>query len=318
MSHIFEALQRAEAERSGNEVAAVDLPIDLLRVAESDVAAQIKSTKTEVPASTPGSVFSPTEPRAAEVNESGLLREFQPLPVSLVPDGKLVSVTAQESLAAEKFRYLAVRLRHLQQRRQLKQLLVTSTMPEEGKSMIAANLACSLANRKQKKTVLVEGDLRCPTVQHQFGLGKILGLSEYLQGTNGGELPLYRLDALGIWVLPAGKSPANPLELLQSGRLAPLMHQLSRWFDWIIIDSPPVLPLGDTSVWARLADGILLVVRQGTTDKEQLKRGLETIETNKLIGALVNCSTNTRNGHYYYRYSSAIAKPDHAPPDSQL
>jgi Mrp family chromosome partitioning ATPase len=89
------------------------------------------------------------------------------------------------------------------------------------------------------------------------------------------------------------------------------MDQLTDWFDWIIIDSPPVLPLADTSVWTRLADGILLVTRQGTTEKQQLQRGLEALEPKKLIGALLNCSRNTAHSDYYYHYRSPIAsKPN--------
>jgi Mrp family chromosome partitioning ATPase len=83
------------------------------------------------------------------------------------------------------------------------------------------------------------------------------------------------------------------------------MDQLAAWFDWIIIDSPPVLPLADTSVWSRLADGILLVTRQGTTDKRQLKRGLEALETKKLIGVLLNSSQSSDNRDYYYRATNA-------------
>ncbi len=81
-----------------------------------------------------------------------------------------------------------------------------------------------------------------------------------------------------------------------------MMDQLTAWFDWIIIDSPPVVPLADTSVWMRLADGILLVVRQGITEKRQLERGLEALESKKLIGALLNGSKRQdRNDHYYTR-----------------
>ena len=93
-------------------------------------------------------------------------------------------------------------------------------------------------------------------------------------------------------MLPAGSAPQNPLELMQSGKLSPLMEQLEAWFDWIVIDSPPVLPLADTSLWSRLADGILLVTRKGITEKQQLQRGLEAIEKSKLLGALVNSSAN--------------------------
>ena len=99
--------------------------------------------------------------------------------------------------------------------------------------------------------------------------------------------------------MPAGTSPQNPLEVLQSAKLNALMAQLAEWFDTVVIDSPPVLPLADTSVWMRLADGIILVARQGITEKKQLQKGLEAIDPQKLIGALLNCSQNQANSHYY-------------------
>ncbi|MGC2791954.1 MAG: CpsD/CapB family tyrosine-protein kinase, partial [Candidatus Sulfotelmatobacter sp.] len=178
-----------------------------------------------------------------------------------------------------------------------------STIPQEGKSTVAANLACTLARRKQQKTLLLEGDLRRPTLAARFGLGRIPGLCEWLSGQTEG-INLYRLESLGLWVLPAGAAPQNPLELMQSGKLLPLMNQLEAWFDWIVVDSPPVLPLADASMWSRLADGILLVTRNGTTEKRQLKRGLEAIEKSKLLGALVNSSANAAHTDYYQRYSS--------------
>ncbi len=104
-------------------------------------------------------------------------------------------------------------------------------------------------------------------------------------------------------MLPAGSAPQNPLELMQAGKLSPLMEQLEAWFDWIVIDSPPVLPLADTSLWSRLADGILLVTRTGITEKQQLQRGIEAIEKSKLLGALVNSSSNASHADYYQRYS---------------
>jgi capsular exopolysaccharide synthesis family protein len=315
MSHIFDALQRAETERSGVELDTFDLPTELLQITESTskrqaaaVEANGRVTEVQTAAS-----------EAAEVDDSAIAPptsrpEFESLPVSLLPYNKLVSVTQKEGLAAEKFRFLAVRLRHLQQRRTLKQLLITSTMPEEGKSTVAANLACTLATRKQQKILLLEGDLRRPTLYRQFGLNRVTGLSEYLQGVVHATLPIYRLDALGIWFLPAGKMPPDPLELMQGGKLSPLMDKLKTWFDWIVIDSPPVLPLADTSVWTRMADGIVLVTRQGVTDREQLKRGLEAVDSSKLLGALVNSSTNAAQNDYYQRYGpSAVAAENSKP-----
>jgi len=231
------------------------------------------------------------------------------LPVSITEQSRLVAVEKEGSLGAEKFRFLAVRLRHLRQTRPLKKILITSTIPQEGKSTVAANLACTLARRKQHKTLLIEGDLRRPTLAQKFGLGRIPGLSEWLRGDTE-TMNIYRLEALGLWILPAGSAPENPLELMQSGKLSPTMEQLTAWFDWIIIDSPPVLPLADTSMWARLADGVLLVTRKSITEKQQLKRGLEAIERGKLLGALVNGSTDTAHSDYYQRYGPAASSPE--------
>ena len=99
-----------------------------------------------------------------------------------VPEQVGMCMQDGESLVAEKFRFLGVRLRHLQQKRPFKRLLITSSMPEEGKSTVAANLACTLARRQQQKILLLDGDLRRPTLARQFGLGKLPGLSEWLEG----------------------------------------------------------------------------------------------------------------------------------------
>ncbi|MGA7400970.1 MAG: CpsD/CapB family tyrosine-protein kinase, partial [Candidatus Sulfotelmatobacter sp.] len=135
--------------------------------------------------------------------------------------------------------------------------------------------------------------------------GKVPGLCEWLSGETKSQ-NIYHLESLGLWVLPAGTTPENPLELMQSGKLSQLLDQLQGCFDWIVIDSPPVLPLADTSIWSRLSDGILLVTRKGTTEKQQLQRGLEALEKSKLLGALVNSSENAAHSDYYQRYSSSV------------
>jgi len=89
-----------------------------------------------------------------------------------------------------------------------------------------------------------------------------------------------------------------------------MIEQLTAWFDWLIIDSPPILPLADTSVWTNLADGILLVARQGTTQKRQLERGLEAVGTQKLIGAILNSAKSVANSDYYYRPTNRLLNED--------
>lgn len=278
MSRLFEALQRSESEQAG--VPSVPLSssaAELLQAAE----------------------------RGAEDSATNYLGQFPEVYAAPPQNGKLVCLTAPESLGAEKFRFLGVRLRQLQQSRPLKKVLVTSTLPEEGKSMVSANLAATFARKESQKILLLEGDLRRPTLPQQLGLGRIPGLSEWLQGEFCPITNIYRLEGCGFWFLPAGTPPANPLELMQTGRLSGLMNQLEAWFDWIVIDSPPVLPLADASVWARLADGVLLVTREGTTEKQQLQRGLQAIEPSKLLGAVVNCATDSVHEDYYQRYRKA-------------
>jgi capsular exopolysaccharide synthesis family protein len=306
MSHIFDALQRSEAESDGSEAApsrsaAYPPATELLQAAERTM--QIRAAAAGVVSGAPANGNGRHDHPATYASE---LDQFPMLPISILPSSRLVSVGAEESLGAEKFRFLAVKLRQLRQSRTLKKILITSTIPQEGKSTVAANLACTLARRKQHKTLLLEGDLRRPAVAEKFGLGRLPGLCEWLSGKTE-NISIYRLESLGLWILPAGSAPQNPLELMQSGKLPSLMEQLEAWFDWIVIDSPPVLPLADASIWSRLSDGILLVTRKGITEKQQLQRGIEAIERSKLLGALVNSSSNVAHSDYYQRYSSPSA-----------
>jgi capsular exopolysaccharide synthesis family protein len=328
MSYIFDALQKSQAERSGIDRKALAAATEVLKVAERQAAAQREAAlagsdeqaaavadlesvfPNEVDSAFTGGTQFPSLAESATYSPPvDQFRQFQTLRVMVPLQSRLVCVTDKESLAAEKFRFLAVRLRQMQQTRLLKRVLITSSVPQEGKSTVAANLACTLARRANQRTLLLDGDLRRPSISNIFGLGKIPGICEWLHGDSGPAESIYHLQDAGLWVLPAGSTPRNALELMQSGRLSALMDQLTAWFDWIVIDTPPVLPLADTSVWMRLADGVLLVTRQGTSEKRQMRRGVEAIERSKLIGALLNCSSNASHNDYYYHYKPAAAAP---------
>jgi capsular exopolysaccharide synthesis family protein len=322
MSHIFDALQRSEAEDSGADLSALAEPTELLKRAELRVAAKREpGTVIELPESVPalerGAAKKPeikaempvrVEQPARDLSDP--LGSFESLSVSIAPRDRLVSLTEESSAAAEAFRLLGVRLRNLRRERQLKKILITSTIPREGKSTVAANLASTLAKMTKEKVLLLEGDVRRPSLSQLFGLSGKLGICEWIAGECGAAKAIYRLLEPEIWILPAGKAQGNPLDLLQSGKLPGLMEQISGWFDWVIVDSPPVLPLADTSVWARLADGILLVTRQGVTEKKQLQRGIEALDPKKLIGALLNSCAASETEYYYYGKSPNTASAD--------
>src|SRR3989442_5613835 len=296
MSRLFEALQKSEPEFS------FEFPLAMQLTDEP-----LKAVKTESPQK-PAEEF---EHERRAKRDSALAAEpaqqLPSVPVVIKPDLRLVCLTQKDSLAAEKFRFLAVRLRQLQQNRAVKKLLVTSTIAEEGKSMISANLALSLARKKRQRILLVEGDLRTPTLCESFGLRNLPGVSEWLKSGSSEITNIYHIDEAGLWFLPAGLPPENPMELMQSGRVAELMQQLTVWFDWIVIDSPPGLPLADTSGWSRLADGILLVAREGTTKKRELQRGLEILDHSKVLGLVLNSAESIAQANYYQHYGPAQA-----------
>ena len=330
MSQIFDALQRSEAERNGKDPAAVSSATEFLRGRESFTAASAMTDESRNIRSTtvvaePGvdAVELKQDPTPAIAANLSTVRSVMPvedraegpircdvLSIYPSPESHLVCLPDSESPANEAFHLLGVRLRHLRRQRPLKKVLITSTSPQEGKSMVAANLACTLALHTQQKVLVLEGDIRRPTQSKIFGIASKPGICEWLNGEHSLIKSLYRLDGAGIWILPAGNATGNSLEMLQSGGVSPMMEQLTNWFDWVVIDSPPILPLADTSVWTNIADGILLVTRQGTTHKRQLKRGLEALGTQKLIGALLNSAKNAEHTDYYYRPTNRLPNDD--------
>jgi capsular exopolysaccharide synthesis family protein len=290
MSQLFEALQRSESERLG-----MLLPLsaaELVQVAEQKSPLQ-ESHLPESP-----------------LPETGGLGEARKLSLVHRPESRLICLTDIGSLGAEKLRLLALRLKNLREKRKLKTVLITSTMPSEGKSLISANLAVTLARSKHMKTLLLECDLRRPTLSNVFVGRPLPGLSEYLQGSLELNQALYQTEPSGFFFLPAGFPPVNPLELMQLSKFQKLMEWASSCFDWVLIDSPPLLPLADTSLLMRMSDGILMVVREGVTEKKSLQSAAEMIDPARVIGVVLNGSTNTDHENYYQAYAGHRASPD--------
>lgn len=284
MSQIFDALHQSASERADKGVREFSAAKDLLELVE-------RKTKSPRPL--------PDSPAAQPGHLS--LPEFPSVNVLLRENSRFACFSDSESLAAEKFRFLATRLRHLQQKRSLKRLVITSSVMGEGKSIVAANLACALAAGKQR-VLLVEGDLRRPSLGRELGLEELPGLSQILRNLAETSNHVYSLKSSGLCVLLAGDAHSNPLEFIVGSRLPTLMDNISTSFDWVIIDSPPVLPLADTSIWVRMADGILLVVRPGVTPKRQLQKTFEAVEQSKVLGSVVNGSSEITENHYYHYY----------------
>ncbi len=306
MSYIFEALQRAEAERSGGSVpTGPDSVADLLQGVEQEI--ERKQALSELPAGTESGLHVPDSFASAKA--------LLPAPAA---DARLVCLTDQGGLPAEKFRVLGLKLRHLRERRRLKRIVVTGTAPEEGKSLVAANLALNQSRSKVLKTLLLDGDLRRPSLAARFGFdGSLPGLSECLRGERPLSEVVYRLNGSNLWFLPAGRAPENPLELMQAGRLPDLLDRLGEFFDWIIIDTPPVLPVADTTFWMKLADGVLVVIREGVSERKVVERALDSFDRNILLGLVVNSCSRDEHKYYYARYNEVAAQAVEASPSAE-
>lgn len=230
----------------------------------------------------------------------GSLTDTPALPCKLTGAHRLAALNGHGDLGAEKFSILATRLNRLQEVQSVKRLLITSSVKEEGKSLMAANIAISLARHKAKKVLLVEGDLRQPKLGALFGTPDLNGISEQLTQNMPLTQNLYRFQDLSLWCLFAGRDCSRPLELLQSSRLPILLNDLSDMFDWIIIDAPPVAALADADLWSRLVDRVLIVVREGFTSKKLLRQTLKSIDPKLVCGVILNEAKDAQSQYMYY------------------
>jgi len=207
---------------------------------------------------------------------------------NLSKQDRLPALFETYSLASEQFRLLATRLQQLQKSHALKSVLLTSSSEREGKSVSILNLAVSLAQGELQKVLIVDADLRKAGLSVPLGGAGRAGLREWHKS----NLPLselvYRLAKLNVWVLPTGQAAADPLELLNSSRIPDLLSSLNTVFDWVLIDSPPLLPLADGEILSRVSDGTIMVVRRDTSPKSGLKQALERINPCKMVGFVLN------------------------------
>jgi capsular exopolysaccharide synthesis family protein len=248
-------------------------------------------------------------PAAAEDVHAGVLNWEAALNLDDVPvlattlnPINLVARTAADTLPAERFRMLANRLLHLRRSRELKIVQVTSSVIGEGKSTISANLAVTLARRPSQRVLLLEGDLRKPALTEILGAVSVPGLGEWWEKADlGAPLPVYRVAGLGLWFLPAGAAK-DVTDVMQSPLLPQVLTELAKHFDWVIIDSPPLLPIADAAIWARLADGTLLVLRAAVAPKKAVRKALENLDNARLLGFVLNDSPDRFSSRYYDQY----------------
>lgn len=285
MSRLYDTLRRMEREkrRPGNVAPEPDKPVELL--------SNIMAAPVEM-ADGPSAKI-----KAGEVS-------------------RLVALTDPKSLGAEKFRALAARLENLREKSELKSLQVTSAVVNEGKSLVAANLAVTLVKHFGYKVLLVEGDLHRPTLTTSLGLADLEGINQWWRNREEDKeiaAYIYKLDDMPLWFLSAGSTCDQPSQILQSARFAETFVQLVGGFDWVVVDSTPMSPTVDANLWSRLVDGTLLVVREGVAPIKALKMGVKGLDNPKWLGMVLNEASEFDRVNYtdqYYGVKKKEKRPE--------
>jgi protein-tyrosine kinase len=269
MSRLYEALRKSEIENRQSGAVATEMPRPAVEFTSTVASAlELEGTKT--------------------------------VQARVLPESHVVVLTDHQGLPAEKFRVLVTRLENLRTRQEFKSLQVTSSIVDEGKTLIAANLALTLARHSERRVLLIEGDLHNPSLHALLGLSHLKGLSHWWKDQRSAISDfLYHIEGLPLWYLPAGERFEEPAEVLQSARLSEALTQLGGLFDWIIVDSTPLSPMADANIWNRLTDGMLLVVREGVTPVKALKKGLAGLDGPKIVGVVLNGASEFDRVNYY-------------------
>jgi protein-tyrosine kinase len=293
MSRIYEALQRAEAERQN---APEETPS---RAAATWPTAVASLEREELPFRLPDTVEPTTEePSAAPLFDTSFLAQIPRRTWTLAID--LFPSLQKRGSSVEQFRSLRSRVQEIRGAIKLKTLMISSGLPQEGKSFIATNLAVSLALHRNSKVLLIDGDMRRSTLHHYLGCESKPGLSDFLasraslaeimQQADASSTPAEFVSRIAnnLTFIPAGDAGDKAADLAGNRKFDELVEALSPHFDWIIVDSSPVIPVSDGVGLARACDGVLLVARSAVTTFPVAQRAQEELRTAKIIGFVLN------------------------------
>src|SRR3954464_10038900 len=300
MSRIQEILKKAERDGSVHRTRAVvaDAPLvtDRPAVHERPVMTERAhvgdrpATATATALADPPEVVIPAAPRTT-------------VPATIDP--RLVAALAPQSLPAEQYRSLRTRVARAENGRPLRAIIITSPNRGDGKSLTAANLALTMAQEYNERVLLLDADLRRPSLHRLFGISDTPGLTDVLMGGATIDDALVPVPEHRLTILPAGIVPTQPTELLGSASMQRVIDQLRTRFDRILIDMPPAAPLADLTVASALADGVLMIVRAGVTPKPAIERALAGLDNSKVLGLVLNDAGESSVAYAYAGYKYA-------------
>jgi protein-tyrosine kinase len=208
---------------------------------------------------------------------------------------------------AEQFRTLRSRIYQIRAAQPVSTVLITSSVPTEGKTFVTANLAQAIIRQPERRVLIIDADMRCPRLHEMVGAPQTPGLTDYLRGESDEFGVMQNGGAGNLWMIAGGTRVTNPSELLSNGRLKVLLERLTPIFDWVLLDAPPCLPVADASVIADTCDGVLFVVKAGSTPAAVAQRALQELRGRNILGVVLNAVENahTYGSSYYQTYGYA-------------
>lgn len=238
---------------------------------------------------------------------AGLLEQVEVVPFKPAPESHLVDWRNPQETPNEEFRSLRTRMNHAQTLQTIHTVVVTSPSPAEGKSFTAANFALAESHLAENMVLLADFDLRRPVLHNLFQLPRAPGVSDYLTGQAPLSAALRKIEGTNLYFMPAGTPVKNPLELLNLREVKALMSDLPNFFNWIVLDTPPLLFSADANLLSTMADGTLLVVKIGSTTIDTVTRAVQTLCENNILGVVAN---GARAGELYSKYTYYYSKTE--------
>lgn len=300
MSRIHDALKKAEQERTGTPRPDLGTQTVAVRPAPAGVEESAHPTAAKeitIPA------VQEVAPFSGPLTLETLLARCPISPWKPDPNKLLLANVQGFSLGSEEFRTLRSKLYQSRDTQPLRTVLITSALPQEGKTFVAGNLAQAIVRQRERRALLIDADLRWSRLHLSLGTRLSPGLTEYLRGEADELSILQRGTVENLFFIPGGKSVQNAAELIANGRLRTLLARLGPIFDWIILDSPPALAMSDASLMADLCDGVLLVVAAGKTPFDMAQKTRELFGQKHLLGAVLNrVQPGSTDSAYYYGY----------------
>lgn len=313
MSRIHEALKKAAEERAAKVATEVEIPI-AEAPSKPKLPAMLRPEVTMAlpvapPAPAPAPKPAPRTPASTSA-ATPVIFTYEELVKRCVhaewhvdPLNSVFLNSRPGEGGPERFRTLRSRLYKIASTRKLKRVLITSGVAAEGKTFVASNLAQSIIQQPELRVLLIDADLRSSRMHLLFGTQVCPGLSDYLRGDADEYAVIQKGSSENLFLIPGGNLASNPSELLLSERMKQLLNTVTPVFDWIIIDSPPTLPVHDASVLAEMVDGVLFVIRAGSTDAEIVERTAAEFQGKNLLGVVLNRVQKTDSyGEQYQNY----------------